>query len=122
MINPKIFPILNANAGVKTLLGTNPLRFFPWAEAPQSPVKPYAVYSVYSGVPENYLGDLPDMDRKSTQIDIFAESGGSCNSCFIAIRNALESYGHMVGFNTPVLDKDTKLYRATLDFEFLEDR
>lgn len=121
-MNPDIFPILNANTAVKALLGSNPLRFYPYARAPQNVVKPYAVYNVYNGNPENYLDRVPDIDNKGTQIDIYATTSESVENVFTALRDALEPQGHMTSFSTPALDADTNLYTGRMEFDFWDGR
>lgn len=123
-MNPDLFPILNASAEVKALLGSAPLRVYPWYRAPQNVAKPYAVYGVTVGNPENYLDRAPDMDRKLTQIDIYATTGASAEAVFNAIRDAIEQplHAHMTNFATPSLDSDTDLYTGRLEFDFLDAR
>lgn len=121
-MNPELFPILNANTAVKAVLGSNPLRVYPWGRAPQNVVKPYAVYGVYNGNPENYLNQVPDIDNKGTQIDIYASTSESAEDVFIAIRDALEPTVHMTSFATPNLDAETNLYSARLEFDFWDER
>lgn len=121
-LNGGLFPLLNASTPVKALLGSNPLRVYPWGEAPQNPTKPYAVYSVYSGIPENYLGNVPDIDNHGTQIDIYANTGVSCSACYVAIRDAIEGTNHVTSFQTPTLDPDTKLYIARIETDIWQSR
>lgn len=121
-MNPDIFPILNASTAVRLLLGSNPLRFYPWGRAPENVRKPYAVYSVYNANPENYLDQVPDIDNKGTQITIYADTADKVESCFIAIRDALEPHGHMLNFSTPALDADTNLYSCLMEFDFWDAR
>lgn len=121
-MNPAIFPILKDNATVKLLLGSNPVRFYPWNRAPQNVTKPYAVYSVYNAIPENYLNGRPDIDNKGTQINIYAQTAKSLQDCFVAIRDALEPYGHMTNFSTPDLDSDTDLFSCRMEFDFWDER
>lgn len=121
-MNPDLFPILKANASVTALLGSEPLRVFPHGRAPTNTVKPYAVYAVYNANPENYLGQRPDIDNKGTQIEIFADTSQSLESCFLAIRDALEDFAHMTNYNTPDLDANTNLYGVRMEFDFWEAR
>lgn len=117
MMSP-VFNILNNSAPVKALLGTSPLRVFPWGQAPPNSVKPYATYGVFNGNPENYLDCPADIDRLGTQIDIWASSGRSCEDCFNAIRTALEGIGHLIGFQSALRDSETQLYTARMEFDF----
>ena len=119
---PPIFTLLSASSSVKALLGTSPLRVFPWGEAPQTTLKPYATYIVYSGQPENTQGETPEMDSLSTQVDVWAESVSSCVSVAEAVRDALEPYAHMTNFSSASPDEETGLFRQRMDFDFFEAR
>lgn len=121
-MNPQLFPLLNASTAVRLLLGSNPLRVYPWGEAPAVPRKPYAAYGVYNGNPENYVSNVPDIDNKGTQIDIYAEDATKCAQCFTAIRDVLEPHAHMTSFSTPQRDPETQLYSARMEFDFWEAR
>lgn len=121
-MNTQLFRILNNNSAVKSLLGANPLRVYPFGRAPQKPQKPYAAYSVYNGAPENYLGDTPDIDNKGTQINIFAITAESAGDCFKAIRDALEPYGHMINYSIDGVDSETDLYEVRMEFDLWEER
>lgn len=120
--NPSLFQILNSSSAVKAILGSSPLRVFPYGEAKQNTAKPYAVYTVYNGTPENYLTNAPDIDNHGTQIDIFAETGAVCEQAFRAIRDAVEPYAHMTNFSAPQRDFDTQLVTCRLEFDFWEQR
>lgn len=119
---PPVFTILNASSAVKALLGTSPLRVFPWGEAPEGSAKPYATYIVFNATPENTLGEVPEDDMMHTQIDVWGETLSSCITVAEAIRDALEPYGHMVAFSAMPPDTETKLYRQRMDFDFITDR
>lgn len=123
MMNPQLFPLLNADSNVRLLMYSTPeLRVYPWGRAPINVKKPYAVYTVFNGNPENYLDSAPDIDNKGTQINVYADNADSLEKCYNAIRNVLEKYGHMTNFSTPALDADTDLYSATLEFDFWDER
>lgn len=119
---PEIFTILNASAPVKVLLGTNPLRVFPFGQAPQDVERPYATYSVYNGVPENTLNCPPDIDNIGTQIDVWSPDADDCITIAEAIRDALEGSAHMTNFQSLEWDDETGLYRTRMDFDFWTQR
>lgn len=121
-MNPDLFSILNSNAAVKALLGATPLRVYPWGRAPEGVKTPYAVYAVTNATPENYLGNLPDIDNKGTQINIYADNSVNLQACYIAVRDALESHAHMTNFATPDLDAPTNLFSCRMEFDFWDDR
>lgn len=122
MINSKVFEILNSSNAVKALLGSNHLRVYPWGRAPQNPRKPYVVYNMYNAVPENYINNRPDIDNKGTQINIYSDDTAKLESCYIAVRDALEGVAHMTSFQTVDRDEDTDLYSVIMDFDFWENR
>lgn len=121
MINPVLFDTLNNSNAVKAVLGV-PLRVYPWGRAPQNVRKPYATYDVYNAVPENYLGNRPDIDNKGTQLQIFSDDTGKLDACFIAVRDAIEPVAHITSFQTIARDDDTDLYSIILDIDFWESR
>ncbi|EPN30837.1 hypothetical protein A245_45243, partial [Pseudomonas syringae pv. actinidiae ICMP 19096] len=48
-----IFAVCAADPAVQALLGTSPTRLYPFGEAPEGVAKPYAVWQVIGGNPEN---------------------------------------------------------------------
>lgn len=121
-MNPPVFPIISADAACLAVLGSNPVRFYPWGRAPQNSKKVYAVYTVYNAVPENYLGDLPDIDNKGVQINVYADSPSELDAAFTAIRNALEPHAHMTNFANFDPDNETDLLSVRMEFDFWDAR
>lgn len=121
---PPIFSIAAANAAVKAALGDDPVRLFAFDEAPQETEKPYAVWQVYAGSPENYLGDTPDMDRTVLQVDVYGEKSnpGSVLTAARALRDALEPHAHITAWRGTTTDKDTGNKRLSFDVEFFTAR
>lgn len=120
--NPNIFQIVSADAGVIALLGNNPTRFFPFARAPKLAPMPYAVYQVYSGIPQNYIDKTPDIDNKGTQIDIYAKTAEDAENVYNAVRDALEPHFHMTNFTTPERDGETDEYHVRMEFDVWQPR
>lgn len=121
-MTPSVFPLLKLSSVVTALLGDPILRVFPWGGAPEDVLRPYATYSVYNGVPENYMGQTPDIDNLGTQIDVWAETSSSCQDCAIVIRDALEPHAHLLSFSGNERDEETGLYRFRMDFDFFKGR
>lgn len=121
-MNPDLFPILMASSAVTALLGTTPLKVYPWGRAPQNVQVPYAVYGVYNGNPENYLDTIPDIDNKGTQVDIYDDDPLRCEQIATAIRDAVEPFAHMTSFSTPDRESETDYYSCRLEFDFWENR
>jgi len=119
---PDIFPILAAASGVTALVGTNPVRVFPFAEAPQSSTLPYVTWAVFSGDPQNAMDSVPQVDVLGAQIDVWGATATSTLDVAAAVRDALEPHAHMVGIGNMSRDSETKTYRIRLDFDFFTER
>lgn len=123
---PEIFPLATASAAVKSALGTNPTRFWPFASAPQKGQAgyglPYAVWQFPYGTPENYLSNLPDIDNMAVQIDAYGDSASSVRAAAKALRDAVEPYGHVVSYNGEEREPETGLYRVGFTVELWQER
>lgn len=119
MIYPPIFQLASASLTVKSLLGANPVRFYPFGEAPQNVAAPYAVWQTISGFPENYIGDRPDADSWTSQIDVYAQTASSARQVAAALRDALEGHGQVVRWNGELKDSATSLYRFSFDVDLV---
>lgn len=103
---------------VRALLkaGSGALRFYLFGMAPQNVVKPYAVWRMSSGAPENYINDRPELDSFTLQVDIFAsptQGATVCRDVAAAIRDAIENKAHITSWLGEDIDPDTKNYRLT---------
>lgn len=121
-MTPPIFPAIVTNSSVTDLLGLNPTRFYPFKDAPQNVVRPYAVYQIISGTPENYLGDIADIDQIGLQIDVFAEDSDDCENIAKLIRAAIEGLCYITSFRDFGKESETLLYRYTLEADWFLDR
>lgn len=119
---PPLFAILKDNGAVTALLGENPLRVFPFDEAEEGVEYPYATYTVPTGEPQNTMDKIPQIDKLSTQVDVWGKTHASALDVAAAIRDALEPYAHMVGLGSMSRDPETKSYRVRLDFDFFTER
>jgi hypothetical protein len=119
-LTPPIYPVLAANPDVTALLGTD-TRFYP-DEAPQGVLKPYAVYQIISGNPENYLGDAADIDKVSLQIDVYALDRDESEDIAKVIRAAIEGLCYITAFRSAGKEPETLLYRNILEVDWFEDR
>lgn len=119
---PPIYEVCAASPAVTSLLGTNPVRLFAFGEAPQNEARPYAVWQMVTGSPENYVGDRPDIDRYLIQIDVYAVGGATSRSVALALRDAIEPGAHIVGWRGEGRDPDTRMYRYSFDVEWFVNR
>ena len=115
---PATFATLIAAGAVTAIFGTTPCRIYPHGEAPQGVTLPYATQQLAGGQPENYLGDLADMDSARIQFDVYAATATAARAGAAAIRAALEGIGYVVSFNTDGRDPDTNNARLSFDMEF----
>ena len=114
-MQPPIFATCAADPAVTALLGTGPTRLWPWGEAPQATALPYAVWQHVGGAPENYLGDRPDMDAFSLQLDVYATTGASATAVAEALRDAIEPVAYIERWGAQETDPDTGHRRISFD-------
>lgn len=121
MISP-LFPTLNADGKVKSLLGGDKIRVYPFGQQ-SSPIQyPYIVWQVISGSPENFLGTRPDIDSYSIQVDIYSLSLANCIDCATAVRDAIEGNAYITRWGTQEIETETKAYRLSFDVDWYEKR
>jgi hypothetical protein len=119
---PPIFQVCSASSPVKALLGSSPVRVWPFGSAPQGAATPYAVWQLIGGNPENYLGNTPDADRFSIQIDVYADTGGMAMSVAETLRDAIEPYAYITAWGTRDRDPTIKAYRVSFDVDWIVER
>lgn len=121
-MNPPIFQVCAASSSVTALLGASPTRFYKFGEAPQKVQLPYAVWQTVGGFPENYLGDAPDADTYSLQVDVYAATSEAANSVARAIRNAIQMRAHIVSWNGDDRDPVTRNFRVGFSIDWIVRR
>ncbi len=119
---PPIFEICSADSNVQSNLGASPCRLYAFGRAGDAPTYPYAVWQTVSGVPENYLGQVPDIDSWTTQVDIYAQNGLDARNAAQAIRDAVEPYAYVTSFDGEGRDPDTLAYRYTMTVDWWDLR
>ncbi|GFZ70567.1 Uncharacterized protein ALO70_04452 [Pseudomonas amygdali pv. eriobotryae] len=117
-----IFSVCAANSAVTALLGSSPTRLYPFGEAPEGVAKPYAVWQLITGSPENYLSGRPNVDGFTLQVDIYADTASSARNVTEAIRNAIELTAYITRWGAESRDTETKLYRSSFDVDWLVHR
>lgn len=118
-----VFELAKADAGVQALLASGPkTRFYGFGEAPQNVVKPYAIWQLVGGFPENKLAHRPDEDTFTIQIDAYGDKPDDARSVGIALRSALELDGYLTSYNFEGREPDTRLYRFSFTMEFMMPR
>lgn len=108
---PPIFSVCAASSAVRALLGEKPLRLYEFGEADQKTPLPYAVWQTITGGPENYLGQRPDMDLFTIQVDVYGTDKTVVRNAAKALRDAIEPVAHITSYGGEGRDPDTKNYR-----------
>jgi len=121
-MTPPIFALAAAATPVRLLLGSDPVRLFPFGDAGESPAMPYAVWQIVGGQPANYLAGRPDADSVTTQIDVYAETEASARAVAIALRDALELSAYVVSWRGETRDATTRIYRSSFDMDWIVRR
>lgn len=121
-----IFTVVAASSAVTAVLGTNPVRFWPFGDAPEKTESgyalPYAVWQTVSGSPENYINQVPDLDAYTIQVDVYGLTGSSARAAAKALRDAIEPHAHIIAWRGESREKDTKLYRYSFDVDWFVPR
>lgn len=116
---PPIFETCAADPDVQTNIGVTPTRFYQFGEAPPKVLLPYAVWQTVSGFPENYINEVPDIDRHSIQIDVYASTAAQARDVAKALRDAIEPYAHVTSWRGEDRDPDTRNFRISFDVDWM---
>ena len=119
---PPIFEVCAASAAVTALIGTPVTRLYPFGEAPQGVALPYTVWQTISGLPENYLGQAPDVDSWSLQIDVYADTATSARNVAKALRDAIEPVAYVTRWGGESRDPATNHYQVSFDVDWIVQR
>lgn len=117
---PKVYEYIAGNMQVQATLGASP-RFSPAGDC-DDPQPPYATWQVIGGVPSNSLGDAPDTDQYTIQIDVYATTLTASRDAAKALRDALEPHGYVVAYRGETKDPTTKLKKVSFDMSIHEYR
>ena len=120
---PPIFEVCAQSPEAAALLGQNPMRLWPFGDAPQeNRAYPYAVWQLVTGSPENYITGLPDIDQYTVQVDVYALSANVARTVAQALRDAIEPHAHIVAWRGESLERETRNYRLSFDSEWFNPR
>ncbi|PTV57975.1 DUF3168 domain-containing protein [Pseudomonas putida] len=122
-MTPPIVQACLQSPAVTELLGTGTgMRLYSFGEAEQGVAKPYAVWQIVSGSPENYLAGRPDLDSVTLQVDVYAATGDAARKVRDAIRDAVELDAYVTRWGVEGRDPETKNYRASFDVDWMVHR
>lgn len=122
-MTPPIYQLCSQAAAVTALLGTGAdLRLYSFGEAPEGVTKPYAVWQLVNGEPENYLAGRPDADGVTLQIDVYGTTGTSVRQVRDAMRDAIELQAYITRWGGEGRDPTTKNYHISFDVDWIVQR
>lgn len=122
MTPPIVQACLNSPA-VTALLGAGTtMRLYSFGEAEEGVAKPYAVWQLVNGSPENYLAGRPDADGFTLQVDVYAATSTSARQVRDAIRDAIELDAYVTRWGGEARDPATKNYRTSFDVDWWVQR
>ena len=121
MIAP-IFTVCAASAAVRSLLGGDPLRLYPFGLQDDVIIYPYAVWQNVTGSPENYLAQRPDADSFTLQVDAYADTAEEVIAVAAALRDAIEPHAYITRWGGQEIDPETKRYRYSFDVDWIVKR
>ena len=121
MIAP-IFPVCAASQAVTDLLGTMPVRLYPFGEHEDNVVYPYAVWQNFDGDSPMYLDTVPDFDGYKLQVDIYGNTAIEAAAVALALRNAIQTHAYITRWGSQGRDPETKRYRYSFDVAWIVKR
>lgn len=120
MTYPPLFAVCSAAAGLTALIGTGPVRCYLFDEAePPPPAKPYIVWQVIGGAPENQLSGAPTEGVYTTQVDIYGATADSARAVAAAFQAAIVGAAYVTGYGGEYREPDTRLYRLTYTVDWI---
>jgi len=119
---PPVFSVLAAAPAVTALIGSSPVRLYPFGEADNTTTRPYVVWQTIFGSPENYLGNTPDIDGFGTQMDVYAKTAEDAREVAETLRDVIEPVAHITAYNGEFRDPITRDYRYSFNVDWLVNR
>jgi hypothetical protein len=118
---PPIFQICASDTSVLAVLGDGPrVRLYPFGHVPHDlklEKRPYAVWQITYGTPENSLSNLPDTDYVGLQVFVYGDPE-NCREATDALTAALEPHAHVTGWDGEGHDADTDDYWVTFSVDW----
>lgn len=119
-MDPPIFLVCSNDPGVTALIGSGvDCRIYSFGEAPDGVAKPYVVWNLIDGNPENYLAGRPDADGFTLQVDVYAANAGQATQVTSALRDALELKANITRWGASGRDPTTKDYHRSFDIDWI---
>lgn len=119
-----VYQLAAADLDVMAVIGEGGKpRLYGFGDAPQGIGKPYAVWQLVGGTPENLLAGIPNMDNYTVQVDAYSSTGeAEARTLGLALRGAFEPHGYVTSYNFEGREPETRLYRYSFTVEFMVPR
>jgi len=128
MNTPPLFTICKADPTVIGIFQESPsddVRIYPFTHTEDHGFDialPYCVWQTIGGSPENYLDCEPDQDNVTLQIDVYGADVDSVRAGANAIEAAIQGSAYITKYLTESFEKETKLYRANFNVDWIVKR
>lgn len=123
---PPFFEVCSSDQLIQALLGVNPTRIYPFGHAPQAGTSfykvPYVVWTIVTGLPENYINEKPDIDSYTIQVDVYGNTSDSVRNVAMAVRDVSEFYSYVTSWRGESFDNSTGMYRISFDLGWFVNR
>ena len=122
---PNVFPTINVPT-VQAYVGSAPARIYDFGSAPQGVVAPYITFSDAADAPYDQISGAPCGDFDTVQIDIYAgpddNQKAPIRALAKAVRDALDIAGIANRLIIQTRETDTKLFRISIEADFITNR
>lgn len=124
MIYPQIFEKVSVYPEVQAVLGTNPVRFYPFGQSPQQISKTglYAVWQTNSGTPQMTLSCGADSDIFYIQVDVYGDKIEDVRTAATVLIETIENFAWVDGYNGEDFDFTTKRHRYSFNVTMIQKR
>ncbi|MGR9107776.1 MAG: tail completion protein gp17 [Gammaproteobacteria bacterium] len=117
---PPVYDRFSSNPQIVAVVGD---RIFGHGEAPELTNKPYIVWQSLNGSPLICLGEAPNTDRWTIGIYIYAVNTTDLLNLMQVIRDEIYAFGGTVtDFSDDIRDEETRLFTATIAFDWFYPR
>lgn len=113
---PPMYALVAADPACIGILGDPPRCFFGLAE--ENTARPYVVWHLTGGSPENVFDGPPPHDHFAGQVDIVADDQTSFIAAATAVRAAIERVGNVTSYNPGGVNAETGRFEYSFDAEF----
>lgn len=93
-----------------------------FGEVAQDEQRPYITWQVIVDAPHDHLSGAPPSDFTTVQIDCYAKEQKDAETLAMAVRAALDAELIVNRVSITGRDRDTRLYRVSLDADFITQR